>query len=424
MKKKIKMMKWAKELFPICRSLTGKGNVKTLNFFKQINKDFKIKYFRSGVEYYDWKIPLEWNINDAYIQDEDGKRFCEFKKNNLHLVGYSKKIKKKISFKDLRKKIYFDKLNPNSIPYVTSYYKKDWGFCMQYSDFIKMNKKKKYQVYIDSNFSKGKMHYSELVIKGKSKKEILIVSYICHPSMANNELSGILIIGALSKILKSSKYTIRLLLIPETIGAVAYIKNNYSNLKSNLVAGINLSCVGDSGPFTIIKSLNENTYIDNISMRIIKKESKKKILNFLYRGSNERQFGCQNLNLPFITICRTRFGDYPEYHSSDDNLNIINEKNLKKSLKFVLKIINEIQKNKIYIKIKNCEPFLNKYKLSSPISSKFLVNKNKKIMLNVLAYISKDLDTIEVSKKINQKNNIVLKILENLKRKKIVKEFI
>ena len=147
-------------------------------------------------------------------------------------------------------------------------------------------------------------------------------------------------------------------------------------------------------------------------------------INFLYRGSNERQFGCQNLNLPFITICRTRFGDYPEYHSSDDNLNIINEKNLKKSLKFVLKIINEIQKNKIYIKIKNCEPFLNKYKLSSPISSKFLVNKNKKIMLNVLAYISKDLDTIEVSKKINQKNNIVLKILENLKRKKIVKEFI
>ena len=193
-----------KKLYPLCRSLTGKGNVKTLNFFKQINKDFKIKYFRSGVEYYDWKIPLEWNINDAYIQDEDGKRFCEFKKNNLHLVGYSKKIKKKISFKDLRKKIYFDKLNPNSIPYVTSYYKKDWGFCMQYIDFIKMNKKKKYQVYIDSNFSKGKMHYSELVIKGKSKKEILIVSYICHPSMANNELSGILIIGALSKILKSS----------------------------------------------------------------------------------------------------------------------------------------------------------------------------------------------------------------------------
>ena len=424
MKKNIKMMEWAKDLFPICRSLTGKGNIETLNYFKKINKDFRIKSYRSGSKYFDWKIPEEWNINDAYIQDNNGKKFCEFKKNNLHLVGYSKKINKELSFKELKKKIYFDKLYPNSIPYVTSYYKKDWGFCMRYNDFIKLDKRKKYRVYIDSNFSKGRMHYSELLIKGKSKKEILIVSYICHPSMANNELSGILIVGALSKILKASKYSIRLLLIPETIGAIAYIKDNYLNLKSNLIAGINLSCVGDDGPFTLIKSLNENTYIDNIIMRILEKEKNKKILSFLYRGSNERQFGCQNLSLPFVTVCRTRFGDYPEYHTSHDNLKLISEKNLKKSLKFVVKIIDEIQNNKIFIKKKNCEPFLNKYDLTSPISSKFFVNKNKKIILDILAYASKNLDTVEISKKINQNHNLVKKIIENLKRKKIIKEFI
>ena len=147
---------------------------------------------------------------------------------------------------------------------------------MRYKDFVQIDKRKKYRVYIDSKFSKGKMHYSELLIKGKSKKEILIVSYICHPSMANNELSGILIVGALSKILKASKYSIRLLLIPETIGAIAYIKDNYLNLKSNLIAGINLSCVGDAGPFTLIKSINENSYIDNIIMRVLEKEKIKK----------------------------------------------------------------------------------------------------------------------------------------------------
>ena len=136
MKKNIKMMKWAKDLFPICRSLTGKGNIETLNYFKKINKNFKIKSYRSGSKYFDWKIPAEWNINDAYIQDNNGKKFCEFKKNNLHLVGYSQKINKELSFKELKKKIYFDKLYPNSIPYVTSYYKQDWGFCMRYNDFI------------------------------------------------------------------------------------------------------------------------------------------------------------------------------------------------------------------------------------------------------------------------------------------------
>lgn len=424
MKKKFKMMNWAKDLFPICRSLTGKGNVETLNYLKKINQNFKIKTFRSGSTHYDWKVPEEWNINDAFIQDENGNKLCDFKKNNLHLVGYSKRINKIFPFKELKKKIYFDKSNPDSVPYVTSYYKKDWGFCMKYKDYIQMNKKGKYRTYIDSKFSKGKMHYSELVIKGKSKKEILLISYICHPSMANNELSGILIIAALSKILKPSKYTIRLLLIPETIGAIAYINKNYSKLKSNLIAGINLSCVGDGGPFTLIKSLNENTYADNVVMRVLKDENKKKILSFLYRGSNERQFGCQNLNLPFVTVCRTRFGDYPQYHTSDDNLNFINEKNLSKSLNFIEKVILEIQKNKIYIKKINCEPFLKKYNLANSISSKFIGSKNKKTLLNIIAYISKNLDTKELSKKIFEKHSIVKIMIKDLENKKIIKEFI
>ena len=135
MKNKIYMMRWANDLFPICRSLSGKGNITTLNYLKKINKNFKIKYFNSFDKFFDWQIPLEWNVKNAYISDGSGNKFCEFKKHNLHLVGYSRKISKKISFKNLKEKLFFDKSNPNSIPYITSYYKKDWGFCMSYNDY-------------------------------------------------------------------------------------------------------------------------------------------------------------------------------------------------------------------------------------------------------------------------------------------------
>ena len=171
----------------------------------------------------------------------------------------------------------------------------------------------------------------------------MICSYICHPSLANNELSGPLVLTALSKILKPSKYTIKLLLIPETIGAIAYIKKNLNFLKQNLVAGINISCVGDKGKFSLISSLSESTYADKVSLRILKKRNFKKY-SFLDRGSNERQFGCQNLNLPFVTICRSRFGDYKQYHTSADNLKILSEKNLRESTILIRDIIYEIQK--------------------------------------------------------------------------------
>lgn len=418
------MMRWAKDLFPICRSLSGKGNILTLNYLKKINKNFKIKYFNSSDKFFDWRAPLEWNVKNAYISDENGKKFCEFKKHNLHLMGYSRKINKKISFKELKEKLFFDKSNPNSIPYITSYYKRDWGFCMSYNDYKKLNKKKKYNVFIDSELKKGKIPYSELVIKGKSKKEILITSYICHPSMANNELSGPLVITALSKIIKPSKYTLRLLLIPETIGAIAYIKKNLIHIQKNLIAGINLSCVGDSKPFTLIKSINANTYSDNILDRVLKKEKNKKILSFLFRGSNERQFGCQNLNLPFVTLCRSRFGDFKEYHTSDDNLNFIKEKYLNRSLNLMIKVIYEIQNNSIFYKAVTCEPFLKKYNLTNHLSGKFIKNKNKKIILDILAYVSKNIDGKELAIKINQNQNKINSILKILKENNLIREFI
>ena len=421
MSKNIEFMRWAKELFPFNRSITGEGVRRTFNYIKKnINTNFKVKKVNSNKKFYDWKIPKEWKIKNAFIAEDNGKKICDFKENNLHLIGYSQKINKVLNYEDLKKKIYFLKNKPNSIPYLTTYYKKNWGFCMRYKDFKKINKKKKYKVFIDSHFFNGKMNYAELIKKGKSKKEILIVSYICHPSMANNELSGPLVLSALSKVLKPSKYTVRLLLIPETIGAIAYIKLNYLHLKKNLVAGFNLTCLGDKGDFTIISSKEENTYSDKIADRVLKK-SKFKKLSFLKRGSNERQFGCQNLGLPFVTICRTRFKDFKEYHTSDDNLKIISEKSLRGSLKKITEIVDEIQNNKIYEKRIFCEPFFTKHGLMRGTRNKFSEFENK--ISNISAYADRNYDLYDLSKKLKISLKETEKLCILLEKKNILYEF-
>ena len=419
--KNINLMKIAKEVFPLNRSLTGSGTLKTLKFFKKINNQISIKNVKSGQKVFDWKIPNEWNVNSAYFEDEKKNRYCDFKKNNLHLLGYSVKKKVKLSYNELIKKIHFIKNKPNSIPYVTSYYKKDWGFCLSYKDFKKLNKNHKFFVNIDTKLKKGLMHYGELTIKGKSKKQILIVSYVCHPSMANNELSGPLVALKLSKILKKSKYTIKIIFIPETIGAIYYIKKNLNELKKNLIAGINLSCVGDNKNFSFISSVNENTYSDLIIKRVLENRKFKKF-SFEKRGSNERQFGCQNLNLPFVTLCRSRFGDYKEYHTSLDNLNIISNKSLNGSVKIVKKFVDEIQRNQIFIKDILCEPFLFKYNLINNVS-KFEKAKNRDIK-NICAFTNKNIDTKELKNKFKIKDAKLKKIIKELSRKKIIKEFI
>jgi len=227
---------------------------------------------------------------------------------------------------------------------------------------------------------------------------------------------------ALSKILKPSKYTVRLILIPETIGAIAYIKKNFLKLKNNLIAGFNLSCVGDNGPFTLISSKEGNTYADKVAKRVLSRMKKFKDVSFLKRGSNERQFGCQNLNLPFVTICRTKFEDFKEYHTSDDNLNLISEKNLKKTLNQVLQIIKEIQTNKIYTKNLNCEPFFTKYNLIR--TSRNRQNTKEKEINDIAAYVDKNYDEYELAKILLKSKKYIKQHLKNLIKTKIIKEFV
>ena len=419
MKIKVEKLKlWAKELFPLNRSLAGKYNRLTIKYFKKnINKNFKIKKVRSGTKIYSWSIPKEYSISKGVLKDEDKNIICDIKDNNLHVVSYSKSINKWMSFQELKKKIFFSSKCPNAIPYVTSYYKKDWGFCLPKKKYLKLNKKKKYHADIKSKFIDGNMNYGEMLIKGKSKKEIIICSYICHPSLANNELSGMLAIGLLSKILKNSKYTIRLMLIPETIGAIYYVHKKLEFLKNNLIAGFNLSCVGLHGPYTLISSVKGDTYADKVVSRVGSKYSNFKILSFNKRGSNERQFGCQNLNLPFVTICRKKFGDYKQYHTSEDNLKILSYKTIIETVYFIKKIVKEINQNEIYKKNDFCEPFLSRSNLVNNFGTfENMINKNRKSISDFLAYVDNSHDLKSLKKKLKIKNiNNLAKILEKNK---------
>jgi aminopeptidase-like protein len=271
------------KLYPICRSLTGKGTLDTLKIIKKEFPNLKISSFKSGTKVYDWKIPKEWNIKDAYVLDSAKKKIIDFKVNNLHLVNYSSPVNIFLNKRELFKRLYTNVKIPNAIPYVTSYYKKYWGFCISENQKKKLNliynDNHKFKVVINSSFnSNGKLNYGELVIKGKLKQEILISTYICHPSMANNELSGPIVSMCLIKYFQKHKNlnkTLRFVFIPETIGSIAYLARNLGHLKKNLLGGYNLSCVGDEKNYSYILSKYENSPSDKSLLEVFKKKKNK-----------------------------------------------------------------------------------------------------------------------------------------------------
>ena len=272
---------WAKELFPLNRSLTGNGNMQTLNFLKSKLNNFKILKFQSGRKVYDWKIPKVWEVKSAKLLDDSGKKILDFKDNNLHLVGYSKSFKKMINFKLLKKHLHYLKNLPDAVPYVTSYYKEYWGFCLSFRQFKQLKKNINYLVNIKTTFKKGNLIMGELKIPGNSKKEILLSTNICHPSMGNNETSGIVVTLAIAMYLQSLKkrnYSYRILFLPETIGSIAYISKNLSHLQKNVIGGLNIVCVGDNNKFSFLPK-KEITFENDFKFL---KNRKKNLNNILF----------------------------------------------------------------------------------------------------------------------------------------------
>lgn len=371
-------------LFPINRSITGDGVRETLSILKEILPNLTVHEVPSGTEAFDWVVPLEWRVKEAYILSPSGERICDFKKNNLHLVGYSTPIKKRIKLSELQSHLYSLPEQPTAIPYITSYYKERWGFCIAHNDRNNLEEGE-YEVFIDTELFDGFLTYGELVLKGKSDKEIFISTYICHPSMANNELSGPTVTTFIAKWLASrveNRFSYRFVFLPETIGSITYLSKNISHLKSKVYAGFNVTCIGDNRNYSYLPSRRGDTISDVVSKHILKHIcSTYKSYEWSDRGSDERQYCSPGIDLPVASIMRTKFGEYDEYHTSlDDLTNVVTPEGLDGGYN-ALKYAIEALEGNYYPKIKVfCEPQLGKRGLYPTLSTKTSVNKVQLIM--------------------------------------------
>ena len=415
-----KIYNLGKKLFSINRSITGRGTVKTLKFLKQIVPALKIKKIKSGKRVFDWTIPPEWNVTEAYIKDKFEKKIIDIKENNLHLVGYSSPVNKKINKIDLLNKINTIKKKPNAIPYITSYYKNYWGFCASENQKKniekKYRKKDKFTICIKSSFKKeGNLNYGEIFIPGKSKKEILISTYVCHPQMANNELSGPLVSISLAKHFskRKNKKSIRFIFIPETIGAVAYIEKNFNKLKRNTIGGYVLTCIGDERNYSLLTTKYKNSMSDYAAIEAFKKlKTKYKTYSFNNRGSDERQFNSPGIDLPIASILRTKYGEYSEYHTSLDDFTLVTKKGLNGGYKIAKKSIENlmnyiIPQSKIF-----CEPKLQKINLDESLSTLKKTKKkiNSRKILDFLQFADGKNSLENISNLTNLSNQETIKI--------------
>lgn len=420
-----------KVLFPINRSITGKGNYHTLLKLKELIP-IKIKKYKSGTRVYDWIIPNEWNVIDAWIKDNSGNKIIDFKINNLHLVSYSKSIYKSICFKELKKRLYFDINMPDAIPYRTSYYKNDWGFCVNKEQFNQLkNANGNLEVYINtSSKNNGDMHFGEIIIPGKRKKEILISTYLCHPSMANDNLSGIILTTFLTKEIlkiKNRLNTYRIIFVPETIGAIAYCQKNEKKIKE-IDVGLVVTTVGGPGKLSYKQSWDKNHYINNIVKKVLSKESDEFIeYPFDIHGSDERQFSSQAFRINTVTVSKSKYYEYSEYHTSLDNLNFIKAKYILTSLNIYKKIINELECVEIYeTNMKYCEPMLSKHGLYPEVGGKIKPKIGNIASLDIILWLiflsDGNTSVDQLSEKININKSHLSKIAKILIKHKILRK--
>lgn len=353
------MYELMEKLYPICRSITGNGVRETLNHIKQ-HIPIQIQEVPTETKVFDWTIPKEWNIKDAYIKNSKGEKIVDFKKSNLHILNYSIPVKKKISLQELKKHLFTLPKHPDWIPYLTSYYDENWGFCITQKQYDQLPDDD-YEVVIDSTLENGSLTFGEFYVKGKSEEEVIITCYICHPSMCNDNLSGTVLLTFLAKHLMKFdlKYSYRFLFVPETIGAITWLslnENKIPKIKHGLVA----TCVGDSGNSTYKKSRQGNAIIDKIVEKVLLESGQPyEILDFFPSGSDERQFCSPAFDMPVGSLVRTLYGKFPEYHTSADNLDFVKSKYLQDSFSKYLKTIFILENNVTYLNVNpKCEPQL------------------------------------------------------------------
>ncbi len=351
----------AAQLFPICRSITGNGVRETLRILQE-HIPVEMLEVPSGTPVFDWMVPNEWNIRDAWIKNLQGERVIDFNAHNLHVMSYSVPVERRMSISDLRRHLFTLPEQPDLIPYRTSYYRENWGFCLTQRQLDRLIDPA-YDVCIDSTLEPGHLTMGECFLAGETREEVLISCHVCHPSLANDNLSGIAVAVALARRLQEQRrrYSYRFLFIPGTIGSITWLARNESKTTA-IKHGLVLTCVGDAGDITYKRSRQGSAEIDRAATHVLQTAGEPhRVMDFFPYGYDERQYCSPGFNLAVGCFMRSQHGTFPEYHTSGDNLSFIKAEYLARSFDRIWQIIEVLEKNRTCVNTNpKCEPRLGK----------------------------------------------------------------
>ncbi len=424
-----RMYSFAEKIFPYTRSITGEGVRQTLkdlkDYIRPAGVELKISSIPSGTNVFDWTVPKEWKIREAYIEDERGDHIIDMKESNLHVLGYSTPVDEWVDLDELKKHVYVEENQPDVIPYVTSYYKERFGFCMSKNKLDSL-KDGRYHMYIDSELFEGVLNYAEAVIPGESDEEIMFSTYFCHPSMADNECSGPALVGELINTIASMdhrRYTYRFVFVPETIGSITYLSQDehVTYLQKHLKAGFVLSCVGDDNDYSMIHSRYADTYADRVLLNVLRYKEKHTIYGFEKRGSDERQYNAPGVDLPVVCFCRSKFGEFAEYHTSADNMDFVSPQGFQGAYDAMMEVVNILEKNARYRMKVLCEPQLGKRGLYSDISRKGIYDTIL-VQRDVISYCDGKNDLLDLSERIGVPVSDIIEIIDRLKENDLLEK--
>ena len=417
-----RMMARIASLYPICRSITGNGVRETL---RRIGEEIPLKLHEvpTGTKVFDWEVPREWNIRDAWIKTPDGRKIARFREHNLHVLNYSVPIHEKMDLEALRPHLFTMPEHPDWIPYKTSYYRDNWGFCLSHNEYLTLPEGE-YEVYIDSSLEPGSLTYGELLIPGESEREVLLSCHVCHPSLANDNLSGIALMTELGKWLREQprRYSYRLLFIPGTIGSITWLARNEEKTE-RIEHGLVVTCVGDPGAFTYKKSRRGNAFIDRAVLHLLRQRGEPfNEIDFYPYGYDERQYCSPGFNLPVGSLSRSSHGQYPEYHTSADNLDLVDADSLAASLALYREVVEIIESNAVYVSLNpKCEPQLGKRGLYSQIGGPSGSRVNEMALLWVLNLADGEHDLLDMAERSGHPHEEIRRAAEALEAAELLR---
>ncbi|MGH3822430.1 MAG: DUF4910 domain-containing protein [Pseudonocardiaceae bacterium] len=409
-------------LFPLCRSITGDGVRQTLTIVHE-SIPLQTHEVPTGTPVFDWTVPREWNIRDAYIKDRSGARVVDFRASNLHVMSYSMPVAATMTLHELRPHLHTLPEQPDLIPYRTSYYAEDWGFCLRH-DLLRQLPEGEYEVRIDASLTEGHLSYGEHVVPGQVEDEVLVSCHVCHPSLANDNLAGIAVAVFLAQRRSAAKpwYTYRFLFIPGTIGSITWLALNQEHV-GRIRHGLVLACAGDPGKLTYKRSRRGDAEIDQVVRHVLSSSGRPhEIVGFSPYGYDERQFCSPGFNLPVGSLTRTPHARYPEYHTSADDLDFVSSEAMGETLETCWQVFGVLERNRRYVNLNpHCEPQLGKRGLYGSVGGRSDTQQRQMAMLWLLNLSDGEHSLLDIAERSGMPFDLIAEIAELLRKADLVK---